>query len=200
MPDSQNDTGAQDSPDAISDPILQELYRYWAGIGKPGDPPARSDLDPLDIPQLLPYIALVECYEEGRRIKFRLVGTDVAFGQDPTGKFLQDAVPAGAYGEHIAELYRIAAAGNTALYSEFAYGYTAVTGPRLIKRLFLPLSGTGEIPAMMLVGQIRDKSANVTRSAWQAGPGEIEQRKLFEIRAIPAASAETSDLRPQTRC
>ncbi|WP_179954123.1 PAS domain-containing protein [Denitrobaculum tricleocarpae] len=188
-----HDTICSARPDAINDPVLSALYRYWARLRKSDGPPLRSDLDPVEIPQLLPYVLLVECHDEGRRIKFRLVGTDVAFGSDPTGRFLQDAVPKGPYGAHIVELYRFAANGEAALYSEFRYGYTRETGPRLIKRLFLPLIGTAEIPRMMLVGQIRDKSIQVEQSAWQAGPGQIDVLKLCQIAGEAANWYETSD-------
>lgn len=193
MPEMQNPAVTSKLPEAMNDPILQELYRYWTALQRSDDLPSRSDLDPVDIPRLLPYILLVECHEAERRIKFRLVGTDVAFGSDPTGKFLQDAAPVGAYGTHITGLYRFAANSDTALYSEYSYGYTADRGPRLIKRLFLPLIGTAEIPRMMLVGQTRDKSLLVTQSAWQAGPGKIEERALFAVRPIPESSSEAMD-------
>ncbi len=177
----RHDTASAARPDAITDPVLSALYRYWAKLRKSDGIPLRSDLDPMEIPQLLPYVLLVECHDDGRRIKFRLVGTDVAFGSDPTGRFLQDAVPKGPYGAHIIELYRFAANTETALYSEYNYGYTRESGPRLIKRLFLPLIGTAESPRMMLVGQIRDKSIQVEQSAWQAGPGKIDVLKLCRI-------------------
>lgn len=190
MPDLQKDVLVSRPPEAIEDPILEALFGYWTALPRSEAVPARSGLDPVDIPHLLPYLLLVECHDAGRRIKFRLVGTDVAFGADPTGKFLQDAAPAGAYGTHIAELYQFAANRDTALYSEYSYGYTADTGPRLIKRLFLPLTGPAEIPRMMLVGQTRDKSSHVTHSAWQAGPGQIEKRALFEINTTEPTSLE----------
>ncbi|WP_282608294.1 PAS domain-containing protein [Pelagibius sp. Alg239-R121] len=200
-----------DGPEAISDPILSDLYSYWAllrkssarrsdlrtaGTGKRGLLPLRSDLDPIDIPHLLPYIALVECSEGGRSIRFRLVGTDVAFGSDPTGRFLHEEAPEGPYRNHITQLYYLGANSREGLYSEFSYGYTSNSGPKLIKRLFLPLIGTAEVPTMMLVGQVRDKSAHAEQSAWQAAPGHINERLLF---VIDPGAAESSDFEASNR-
>lgn len=196
----QQDSLTRATPDAIADPVLSALHDHWIKLRRPGSLPLRKDLDPVDIPQLLPFVMLVECRDEGRRIKFRLVGTDVAYGSDPTGKYLQDAAPANAYGSHIKELYRFAANCDGALYCEFAYGYTADQGPRLIKRLFLPLIGTDESPRMMLVGQIRDKSIDVKKSAWQAGPGQVEVLKFCRIDdpAPVRRKAQVRPSRPQT--
>lgn len=196
----QQDSLAGATPYAIADPILSALYDHWAKLRTSTGLPLRKDLDPVDIPHLLPFVMLVDCHDDGRRIKFRLVGTDVAYGSDPTGKYLQDAAPANAYGVHIQELYRFAANCDSALYCEFAYGYTADKGPRLIKRLFLPLIGTEENPRMMLVGQIRDKSIDVKKSAWQAGPGQVEILRFCRINDPgPArARAQVRSSRPQT--
>lgn len=176
-------------PEAISDPILSDLYSYWSSLRRDGELPLRADLDPIDIPQLLPFIALVESADGGRGIRFRLVGTDMAFGSDPTGRYLHEEAPGGPYGEHIAELYRLGATSAEGIYSEFAYGYTADSGPKLIKRLFLPMIGPAETPEMILVGQQRDKSSRLQVSAWQAAPGVIKERKLFAIRSELAPPA-----------
>lgn len=168
-------------PDAITDPILSDLYSYWSLLRDGRELPLRADLDPIDIPHILPFIALVECEDAGQRIKFRLVGTDMAFGSDPTGRYLHEEAPSGPYGEHISALYRLGATSEEGLYSEFAYGYTSDSGPRLIKRLFLPMIGPARMPEMMLVGQVRDKSSRIQRSAWQAEPGVIKERQLFAV-------------------
>ena len=181
MQSRQTHSASFDGPESITDPILSDLYSYWNLLRRGANRPLRAHLDPIDIPHLLPYIALVECAEEGRRIRFRLVGTDMAFGSDPTGRYLHEEAPSGLYGRHITELYRLGATSAEGLYSEFAYGYTSDGGPKLIKRLFLPMIGPDRTPDMMLVGQVRDKSTLKQRSAWQAEPGIITQRRLFAI-------------------
>lgn len=113
---------------------------------------------------------------DAHRFRFRLVGTDIAFGTD-----LNDSSPEGHYRRHILALYRLGALSPSGLYSSFDYGYGDVVGPRSIHRLFMPIAGNDKVPEMMLVGQTREHNVLVTRSAWQAGPDRITERRLFTL-------------------
>ena len=61
-----------------------DLYHYW--LAKRGDRamPARKDINPAEIPVLLPYLVIVDKAED--RFRYRLVGTAVVeqFGHDFT--------------------------------------------------------------------------------------------------------------------
>jgi hypothetical protein len=63
-----------------------DLYRYWLGRKDGRAMPARRDIDPVDIPALLPYVSLI--HKPDGEFRFRLVGSAVAqqLGRDPTGK------------------------------------------------------------------------------------------------------------------
>jgi hypothetical protein len=65
-----------------------ELYHYWLSKRRLRSMPSRSDIDPLEIPRLLPYVGIVE--KAGDELRYRLVGTALAqqFGRDFTGKTL----------------------------------------------------------------------------------------------------------------
>jgi hypothetical protein len=65
-----------------------DLYRYWLAKRAGRNMPARRDLDPADIPALLPYMILVDKIDD--QFRYRLVGTAVAqeFGHDATGSFV----------------------------------------------------------------------------------------------------------------
>ncbi|TQV79235.1 PAS domain-containing protein [Denitrobaculum tricleocarpae] len=171
------------SPDQIDDQILRELYGYWSGLRVAGKRVSRSDIDPIDIPHLLPYIILAECYDAGQRIKFRLTGSDIAFvqGSDLTGRYLHERGPRTPYLEHLSELYRIGAISEDGVYSAFCYGYTEEEGPKKVNRIFLPLDGQGEGPPMLLVGQVRDKTVPTARPIWLTEPNHIEPIALFTI-------------------
>ncbi len=54
--------------------------------------PARSDIDPAEIPALLPYLSIVD--RIGGQFRYRLVGTAVAeqFGRDLTGSLITSHV------------------------------------------------------------------------------------------------------------
>lgn len=70
----------------------QELFDYWLRSAGGRPMPARSDIDPLKVPQLLPNIGLIElkgCVDDAA---FRLAGTRLhdIYGQEITGKRLDD--------------------------------------------------------------------------------------------------------------
>lgn len=172
------------APKEITDTILSDLYGYWVGLRKNGAIPSRSDLDPTDIPKLLPYVILAECYDEGRRIKFRLTGSDIAFtqGADLTGLYLHERGPMTPYLEHLSEIYRMGAVSEEGVYSSFSYGYSVECGPKHVNRIFLPMTGCAEIPSMLLVGQVRDKSQPLAKPIWLTEPDHIKRLALFAIR------------------
>lgn len=69
------------------------LFGYWKG--KALDRlPARRDIDPLDIPAVLPTITMTDVVREGggHRFRRRLVGTAIAetFGRDNTGCWVDE--------------------------------------------------------------------------------------------------------------
>ncbi len=74
--------------DDIRSGKLRQLWRYWLSLHKDGARPLRRDLDPVDIPLLLPHVMLVEALPGAEDFRYRLVGTHVAriHGADNTGK------------------------------------------------------------------------------------------------------------------
>ncbi len=76
----------------ISEPMLSLLYAYWDD--KRGDRrcPGRSDLDPVDIPILLPSVFLVAVHRDPFDLVFRLAGTVLTgcYGSAMTGERLID--------------------------------------------------------------------------------------------------------------
>lgn len=75
-------------------PMMSRLFAYWRGKCQDGRLPGRQDLDPLDIPELLPHIALYDVVRESDRLRFRirLLGTANVqlMGSDCTGQFLDE--------------------------------------------------------------------------------------------------------------
>jgi hypothetical protein len=62
-------------PAALRAPRLQRAFRYWQGKLAGRAMPARADLDPAEIPDLLPWIILVDVLPGDFR--YRLIGTEV---------------------------------------------------------------------------------------------------------------------------
>lgn len=164
---------------------LRRLHRYWLSKRGARAHPARADIDPTEIPALLPFLMLVDVLDQGRKFRFRLVGTAVARGRDPTGRFLHEAAPKGLYGHHIRALYDQAAELALPYYSEYHYDSPERGGPRSIRRLFLPLSEPDGGLNMLLIGQIAESPADMQYSAWQAPPERFTAQQLIIVEAGP---------------
>lgn len=171
----------QRKSDEVAEPQLKGLYAYWSEKRQERTWPARADILSQEIPELMPFVMIVDVLENGRFFRFEFVGKDAAFGVDPTGKLQHEALPDGIYRDHITALYRRGAAGPGALYSLSSYDYTHMVGPRSISRLFMPLAVDGECVDMMMVGQIRDRSERIDHSTWQANPPTITEELEFRL-------------------
>ena len=59
-----------------------DLYRYWDGRRNGRRMPARRDIDPADIPGLLPHVSLI--HKPDGQFRFRLVGSAAGTTLDAT--------------------------------------------------------------------------------------------------------------------
>jgi hypothetical protein len=86
-----------------ADPAFARLHVYWLGKCRDGRLPARTDIDPLELPRdLLPGIALLEVEaqpDKTRRYRIRLFGSALAAmtGADETGRYYDETIPAAGY-------------------------------------------------------------------------------------------------------
>jgi hypothetical protein len=75
---------------------LVDFKAYWDR--KRGDRlmPARADIDPLELREHLGWILITEVVGETRRLRYRLVGSEIAkrLGRDSTNKYLDELYPA----------------------------------------------------------------------------------------------------------
>ena len=140
-------------PDFIADchARVRAIYRYWDGKRNGRLMPRRADLDPVDIPRLLPDICLVDVVADARKYVYRLIGTNECAmrGRDPTGL----AVGEGYFGT-----------SKDSVFLNYD-GVTRSRAPRLDRdpsitsdnrfihheSIFLPLSDDGETVNMILV-------------------------------------------------
>jgi hypothetical protein len=131
---------------------LQLIFGYWLAKRGGRPMPARSDLDPAEIPpRLLPGITLVDVVPDHRRYVYRLVGTMEAEvrGYDPTGKSVGEAY-FGENAEDATECYdRVVDTRAPVLdplpFLERRRGYKGA------ESLFLPLSNDGFAVNMIMV-------------------------------------------------
>ncbi len=143
----------KDPGQVIKDKRLLALYRYWED--KRGDRamPARAEIDPTEIPSLLPIVLLVDISAAGE-YRYRLVGTELVrwLGRDITGQTFSEALPSGPYGDYIVGLVNDTVTSGRPLYAE---GVFMIEGriDRQVRRLTLPLSADGSTVDMILGGQ-----------------------------------------------
>jgi hypothetical protein len=72
------------------------LYRYWRRIRPAPDRlPGRQHFDPVDVPQALASVWLLDVHREPFRLRYRLMGTNVVttLGEDLTGRWMDEARP-----------------------------------------------------------------------------------------------------------
>lgn len=81
-----------DAPSFIASTRVRTLHAYWNAKRGSRPMPARADIDPAEIKQLLPYILLADLHHDPLRVFYRLVGTGIveAAKCDLTGHWLHE--------------------------------------------------------------------------------------------------------------
>lgn len=164
----------------IADARLRALFDYWAGKRGERAMPARADLDPLEIPTLLPIIGLVDVLDGGARFRYRLVGTEIVdvAGHDPTGRFLDEVLPDSGYADYLIGLFREVTRERRPLYGESDFhGQGHIE--RRVRRLLMPLSRDGRSVDMIFGGQV----AVASRPGAQT-PGNDDGGPFHEIARV----------------
>ena len=146
----------------ISQKPLIELWKYWNGKRGGRLMPARADLDPSEIPHILPYIYLLDVLHEPVRFRARLLGTSVRdfIGRDSTGVMLDEKL----YGDETEDALAIL---RLVVDTKAPVG---IWGPETLREteweekeaMILPLSNDGQRVDMLLGG-------NVGTKPWAAG-------------------------------
>jgi hypothetical protein len=139
-------------------PDTVAMYEYWQGKCGVRSMPARSDIDPVDMPpRLLPFINLVDVVDDERRYVYRLVGSgDVEVrGQDPTGKSVLDGFFAPSAEDALSCYNRVVATRAPFLDPQ---PFVAPNGKYVTEEtLFLPLSDDGtNVNKILVFSQTRD--------------------------------------------
>ena len=73
-------------------PEQRQLYDYWLSRADQGVLPTRADINPADIPRLLPFISLIDVGDTIERSRVRLAGTRLrdVFDREITGLHIDD--------------------------------------------------------------------------------------------------------------
>jgi hypothetical protein len=136
------------------------LLGYWRSKRSGRSMPRHADIDPTELPgRLWPHLMLIDVVREKYRTRFRyrLLGGDVirAFGRDPTGEYLDEAISAKAvYRDYIIEIPNDVVEHKRPLYTVNLLTLPGQAVPMTTKRLTLPLSNDGTNVNMMLSAHI----------------------------------------------
>ena len=137
-------------PSTLSEPRFRDSFVYWDGKRVGRSMPSRRDIDPIEIPRLLPYVMLIDVLRDPLDFRYRLIGTEVRriLHGDYTGKRYTD-VPGKGPGSVVWGDYEAVVARKEPLVSTPPY-----VGPdkqvRRCRNLLMPLSDDGATVNMVL--------------------------------------------------
>lgn len=155
----------------------RELFDYWLQSAGDRRMPARSDLDPLKVPRLLPYLGVIDLRDGLDQGLFRLAGTRLrdVYGKEITGK-------------RIGEVF----AGECAAYWSRVHGHVAGKGLPAFGATRGPAKGRDHVVLFWLRLPLSDDGSRVDRILCHdvAGPSHAA-RVASELTSCPYPRLET---------
>lgn len=148
---------------AIDDERLSKLYAYWRMKRGRRSMPARRDIDPLDVRELMGNMTLIDVRQEPVEFRFRLAGTRIVdlFGKELTGRNVDEARFLGKR----PPFERQCGAVLESKEPSFIIILLGVEHRRMVYRqLLLPLSSDGESIDVMLGGAVFAPAAMSSRT------------------------------------
>ena len=132
-------------------PVVKAVANYWDAKRGPRPMPARADLDPCDIPELLPNLLLIDVAHDPLDFRYRLVGTIVDYHlREPRSGQWMSAIPHQRKGSVIWATLESVVTRKVPVVSTIPY-----VGPhadyKLSEDIILPLSDDGDTVNMLLV-------------------------------------------------
>jgi hypothetical protein len=140
----------------LTDPLLRRLALYWIGKCRGERLPARADIDPAEISDLLPFLYLIDVERDASRYRyrFRLIGTDIVSraGRDATGSYLDELAYSSdrvVTGSDVAEEYRAMIESGLPRFDK-RYALWPDREHQFYHRLVLPLASDGRTVDMLI--------------------------------------------------
>jgi hypothetical protein len=152
MPDVPELTTEAAFIDGPRDLRLKALYDYWDRARGERKMPARADIDPAAIPQLLPYIIMYDVAPDGG-YTIRLVGEEVVHfvGHNTTGSRAGAMMPPRS-AEMMMRILDAVAKGRAPRFRAGKAHWHPEKAYREFEACFLPLSADGEAVNIVLGG------------------------------------------------
>lgn len=155
-------------PTQITDWLPRRAFEYWLAKRRGGRLPDRADLDPVEIPRLLPFVSLIQALpDEPGDFLYRLVGTAMVqmAGRDMTGKRVSD-VPHPSMREMARRTFaRCLDGGGEPLHHIIRAPWFE---SELYERVLLPLRHGGDGPAMVLLA-VSERATPLTTPFYEFG-------------------------------
>ncbi len=169
------------SASTIRSTRLRELYAYWRSKAENRKIPARADIDPSEIPGLLPYLCLIDVIGNPAAFRYRLVGTKVVDlrGKDVTGRWVDNDL----YPKNLRD---VAAMMSSALEARApVVGHNRFWAPgriwRKVEWLNLPLSTDGEWIDMLLMGFVEMDASGDASEQFTGASLEVEVETINQL-------------------
>ena len=119
-----------------------ELYAYWLSKRGARGMPARRDIDPADIQQLLPYLAIAE--RDGDQFRYRLMGSGIVRegGREATGRVVGSGLGDEKITEEALALWERVFTTARPIFTAVEFCFESGE-KHFVSTLILPLSGDG---------------------------------------------------------
>lgn len=134
-------------------PRIRKIIEYWRSIHPEAGLPGRQHLDPVDFPDLLPHIRLVDVVWPGPRFFVRLCGERIRehFGVSHQGKYFDELFPAFEEQRSYSDFMRVLETGETI----WSKGHCELSPDKdfvPLERIVLPLAEDSQtIDSLMVV-------------------------------------------------
>jgi len=140
-----------EAPSRSTSTDIEGALAYWQRIRGGRRMPSRQDFDPLDIPQILPYVMLIDVLHEPLDFRFRLLGSghDQIVACNYKGMRFSELAHL-RRGNPVWEEYERVALEGTPLRSFVPY-VGADPHIRRVEHCLMPLSSDGELVDMIFV-------------------------------------------------
>lgn len=76
----------------IDSRLIDGLEAHWNALRGDREMPRRDEIDPIDLARWLPYLSIMEVHYDPFRVRYRVVGTEVAriVGEDFSNRWLEE--------------------------------------------------------------------------------------------------------------
>ena len=173
-------TAAQDMASSFAVSIvhsqrIRKLSEYWLAKAR-GGVPSRSEIDPVDVRELLPNLMMIDMVGAPPRFRYRLVGTRVVqyTGFDFTGRCLDEMVFQGR--DFIEQCYRRMLAERRPIFGHYAWLVRSRHFGQCEFGLFPLAGGGGEVNRAISIEDYERMERDILTYGQQGAP----MRKLAE--------------------